>query len=74
MPREIDGYRDTLALLRELFPGRAALTRAEAARALGCSERTLQRKKEIPSVAIGQTVRYPLDSLARWLAKTAAGR
>lgn len=73
MAREIDGYRETMALIREIFPDRAALTRAEAARLLGCSERTVQRKTEIPCISMGQTVRYPIDSLARWMVKTAAG-
>ena len=73
MPREPDGYRETMALIREIYPDRAALTRTETARLLGCSERTVQRKTELPCVAMGQTVRYPVDALARWLAK-AAGR
>ena len=73
MARETEGYRETMALIREIFPDRVALTRAEAARILGCSERTMQRRTEIPCVAMGQTVRYPVDALARWLAK-AAGR
>lgn len=71
MPREPEGYRETLALIREIYPDRIALTRAEAAKILGCSERTVQRKSEIPCVAMGQTVRYPIDRLARWMAKAA---
>ena len=73
MAREFEGYRETLALIRESFPDRVALTRAEAAKILGCSAKTLQRKTEIPCVAMGQTVRYPVDGLARWIAKEAAG-
>lgn len=73
MPREARGYRETLALIREIYPDRIALTRAEAAKLLGCSERTVQRKTEIPCVAMGQTVRYPIDSLARWMAQAAGG-
>ncbi len=74
MPRETEGYRENLALIREIFPERIALTRAEAAKILGCSERTVQRKTEIPRVAMGQTVRYPVDALARWMARAAGGR
>ena len=73
MPKEFEGYRETMALIRDLYPGRVALTRAETARILGCSERTVQRKAEIPCVCMGQTVRYPVDGLARWITKTAAG-
>ena len=73
MPKEFEGYRETMALIRETYPGRVALTRAETAQILGCSERTVQRKTEIPCVVMGQTVRYPVDSLARWITKTAAG-
>ncbi len=73
MAREFEGYRETVAMIREIFPGRVALTREEAAKILGCSERTIRRKTEIPCVTMGQTVRYPVDGLARWIAKTAAG-
>ena len=73
MAREFEGYRETVAMIREIFPDRIALTRTETAKILGCSERTVQRKTEIPCVAMGQTVRYPVDALARWIAKTAAG-
>lgn len=74
MPREAENYRETVALIREIYPDRAALTRAETARLLGCSERTVQRKTEIPCVAMGQTIRYPVVGLARWMAKAAGGR
>ena len=73
MPREFEGYREMLALIREIHPKRVALTRAEVAEIMGCSEKTIQRKKEIPCVTTGQTVRYPVDGLARWMAKEAAG-
>lgn len=73
MPREFEGYRETVALIRDIYPDRVALTRAEAAKLLGCSERTVQRKTEIPCVTMGKAVRYPVDGLARWMAKEAAG-
>ena len=72
MAREPEGYREALALIQEIYPARIALTRAEAAKLLGCSERTVQRKTEIPCISMGQTVRYPIDQLARWMAKAAA--
>ena len=73
MPRELEGYRETVALIREIYPERVALTRAEAAKILGCSARTLQRKTEIPCVTVDQTVRYPVHDLARWITRKAAG-
>ena len=73
MAREKEGYRETAARLYELFPGRMALTREETAQILGCSERTLQRNATIPSIKMGGLVRYPIDGLARWMAKGAAG-
>ena len=73
MPREVEGYRETVELIRTIYPDRAALSRAEAAKLLGCSTRTLQRRQEIPHITMGQTVRYPVDGLARWMAKEAAG-
>lgn len=69
MPRETEGYRETAARLYELFPGRMALTRREVADTLGCSVRTVQRNTGIPCMKTGKTVRYPIDGLARWMAR-----
>ena len=57
-----------MARLYEMFPGRLALTRKEAAQLLGCSEKTVYRNKTIPTVKMGHLVRVPIDGLARWLA------
>lgn len=70
MAREREGYREIAARLYELFPGRIALTRKETAQILGCSEKTVQRNKTIPCMKLGGLVRYPIDGLARWMAKT----
>lgn len=69
MAREIEGYRDLLARIYEMFPGRVALTREETAQMLGCSEKTIQRNETIPTVKMGHLVRVPIDGLARWMAK-----
>ena len=69
MAREIEGYRDLLARICEMFPGRLALTREETAGILGCSEKTVQRNATIPTVKVGHLVRVPIDGLARWMAK-----
>lgn len=71
MARETEGYRETAARLYELFPGRMALTRQETAQVLGCSVRTVQRNPGIPRMKTGRTVRYPIDGLARWMAREA---
>ena len=71
MARETEGYRETVARLYELFPGRMALTRQETAQVLGCSARTVQRNTRIPRMKTGRTVRYPIDVLARWMTREA---
>lgn len=69
MPREIEGYRDLVARLYEMFPGRMALTREETAQVLGCSPRSIERNVTIPSMKMGHLVRIPIEGLARWMAK-----
>ena len=71
MGREREGYRETAARLYDLFPGRVALTREEAAQVIGCSVRTLQRVTDIPVSKVGRLVRYPIDGLARWMVRRA---
>jgi len=66
--REKEGYRELLARLYEMFPGRLVLTREETARVLGCSVKSVQRNATIPTVKMGHLVRVPIDGLARWLA------
>lgn len=67
------GYRDQLALLREMFPTRVAITPAEAAKALGWDARTVRaamarRVNPLPSqqqTAARKVI--PIAALARWL-------
>lgn len=70
---EKKGYRDQLALLRELFPDRVAITPTEAARALGWNIKTVRsaiarRVNPIPSqTQTASRVVIPVTGLARWL-------
>lgn len=43
MPREKQGYRDTIAALNEMFPDKGMLTKQDVARFMGRSIRTVQR-------------------------------
>lgn len=44
MSREKTGFRDTLALLNELFPDQIALNRTQVAKALGVNRTTILRR------------------------------
>lgn len=44
MPREKEGFRDTLGMLNEAFPDKNVLTLAEAARWAGLDSRTVIRR------------------------------
>lgn len=44
MSREKAGFRDTIALLNEMFPDKGMLTRADVARFVGVSEQTVRRR------------------------------
>ena len=44
MSREKIGFRDTLALLNEMFPDRIALNKTEVARAMGVDRSTVTRR------------------------------
>ena len=44
MSREKSGFRDTLALLNELFPNQIALNRTQVASALGVNRTTVMRR------------------------------
>lgn len=67
------GYRDQLALLREIYPDRITITPQETAKLLGWDIRTVRaaiaRKVDpIPSVKrSAKCVSVPITELARWL-------
>ena len=69
MPREYEDYRDNIALLTQMFPGKATLTVEEAAAVIGCDKRTIISHKEVPTVRVGRRVTVPLFGLARYLSK-----
>ena len=76
MARELDGYREALELLRELYPGRTALKIPEAAAALGVHTQTLtaainRKRNPLPAQNVSGGARnksyvIPLTALARW--------
>lgn len=44
MSREKAGYRDTIALLNEMFPEQGMLSKTEAAKFLGVDRKTISRR------------------------------
>ncbi|MBQ8141072.1 MAG: hypothetical protein IJ038_05190 [Clostridia bacterium] len=70
---ELAGYRETLATLNEMFPGRVAIDVDECARALGVNVKTVYSsikrvKNPLPTVNMGtRRVTIPIAQLARWL-------
>ena len=76
MAREKQDYREQLALISAVFPGRINLTVAEAAKALGVDRRTVKalierRVDPLPATRVGngktnKTYIIPIASLARF--------
>ena len=69
---EKEGYRENLAFLTELFPGRAVLCVKEAATVLGVSQKTLYEQSRrvcnsFPVKKIGGKVVVPITALASWM-------
>lgn len=66
-------YRDTIAHLNDLFPGRASITAQEAAQVLDCDIKTVRSsmarvKNPLPSVKVTEKkVVIPIPAFARWL-------
>lgn len=74
MAREKEGFREQLARLDELFPGREALSMDETCKLLKADRRSLLCDKTFPAKKIGQKGseyggRYmiPKVGLARWM-------
>lgn len=65
MPREKEGYRDNLAILRELFPGRITITIPEAAGVIGMKPETYRADKSWPRIQKGKQEIVSLGDLAR---------
>ena len=76
MPREMDGYRDLLAMLSERFPTRTALSVNEAAQVLGVHPQTItaainRKKNPLPAQNVSggtKNKKYliSIPALARW--------
>lgn len=52
MPREKQGYRDTIASLNEMFPDKGMLSRSDVVKFTGRSMSTVQRKIEFNSLGL----------------------
>ena len=76
MSREVNGYREALELLRELYPGRSTLRLNEAAEAMGVHTQTIaaairRKKNPLPAQNISRGAKnksylIPITALARW--------
>ena len=69
---ELAGFRENLALLSQLFPGRAAIDVKECADVLGVSIKTVYAAinrvhNPIPVVKVGRKTTIPIGRLARWM-------
>ena len=69
---ELAGYRESLSLLNELFPGRAAIDVKECADVLGVNVKTVYSTinrvhNPIPAVKLGGKTTIPIARLARWM-------
>lgn len=69
---EKKGYRDALDMLREMFPGRVAITVKDAATVLGANTCTvyeaIKRKyNPLPSKKAAGKIVIPIPALASWL-------
>lgn len=70
---EKEGYRATLAMLQDLYPGRTAISVDEAAVAIGADRKTIyaavkRRFNPIPSQKLTpRRIVIPIPALARWL-------
>lgn len=65
--REKEHFRTELDRLSALFPGREAITLAEAAGVIGCCSKTLERNKAFPKMKVGSRWVVPLVKLANYL-------
>ncbi len=69
MARELEDYRDNIALLTQMFPNKATLTAEEAVAVIGCDKRTIVSNNDVPTIRIGRRVAVPMVGLARYLSK-----
>ena len=65
MPKEKEGCRDNLAILREMFPGRLTISIPEAARAVGMKADNYRADKSWPRIFKGKQEVVSPGDLAR---------
>ena len=69
---EKEGYRESLKMLTEMYPGRIALTVKEVAEITDSNVSTIydatkRVKRPLPSKKLGGKIVIPITSLARWM-------
>lgn len=67
MAREKEDFRENLALLKELYPGKVTITIQEACTLLGRDKRSLLGDRAFPTQKVGGRYLVPLVALARFL-------
>ncbi len=60
MSREKEGYRDTIALLNEMFPDQGMLSKTEAAKFLGVDRKTISHRGIQFNAATGRITKADL--------------
>ena len=71
---EAKDYRETLAMLRELYPDKIVITPAEVASVISCDVRTVYNMIDkltnpLPAKKFGKKYVVPITSFASWLCK-----
>lgn len=69
---EKEGYRETLAFLSGMFPGKACLTVKEVAVVMGSAEHTVydavkRVRNPLPAKKLKGKIVIPIPALARWM-------
>ena len=69
---EKEGYRETLAFLSGMFPGKAFITVNEAAELIGAHITTVydaikRKRNPLPSKKLCGKIVIPIPALARWM-------
>lgn len=69
---ELQGYRESLEVLRLQFPDRVAITVEECAKAMDLNVKTVygkihEVKNPIPTIRVGRKIMIPVARLARWM-------
>lgn len=65
-------YKETLEMLRDMFPGRAIVSIPEAAAAIGANPQSLREDPSLAKTRYGKQKRIALPALAHYICKGAA--